>query len=87
MLTQPGDNSISSGGRTVSPPFVLDFAGAYLDKQPPFDEDIWAEWEAEKIEQFGTDRWDTVCSIMAVFRKHGITLNDLKPGNIEFRRS
>jgi hypothetical protein len=28
-------------------PFVLDFAGAYLDTLPDFPEETWAEWEFE----------------------------------------
>ncbi len=67
----------------VSPPFILDFAGAYLDKRPPFDEEQWAEWEKEKIEQF-EHRWPEVRQAMAYFRRHGIYLNDIKPGNVEF---
>src|SRR5262245_30501193 len=40
----------------VSRPFVLDFAGAYLDSPPKFSAEIWSEWEAEKRDQFET-RW------------------------------
>jgi hypothetical protein len=36
----------------VDRPFVLDFAGAYLDAPPEFSESIWEEWEAQKREQF-----------------------------------
>ncbi|MBI3861327.1 MAG: hypothetical protein HY290_05480 [Planctomycetia bacterium] len=68
----------------VSPPFVLDFAGAYLDQEPDFPEEVMAEWRAEKKEQFG-DRWGEVQSIMREFRKMGIYLADVKPGNILFR--
>ena len=32
----------------VRPPFVLDFAGAYLDERPDYPEETWAEWEADK---------------------------------------
>jgi len=31
----------------VARPFVLDFAGAWLDTPPDFPEETWAEWEAE----------------------------------------
>src|SRR5258708_10527805 len=37
----------------VSPPFVLDFAGAYLDQAPDFSDEIMDDWRAEKKEQFG----------------------------------
>ncbi len=67
----------------VSPPFVLDFAGAALDKRPQFPDDVLIEWQAEKAEQFG-DRWPTVRLIMSSFAGLGIYLADVKPGNIEF---
>ncbi len=67
----------------VSPPFVLDFAGAALDRRPQWPEDVLEEWQAEKAEQFG-DRWPTVRLIMSSFVGLGIYLADVKPGNIEF---
>ncbi|MFQ5734167.1 MAG: hypothetical protein ACE5KM_19700 [Planctomycetaceae bacterium] len=69
----------------VTPPFILDFAGAYLDQQPPYyrDEQMMAEWQAEKRDVFG-ERWGTVTGILARFRRHGIYLADVKYGNIEF---
>jgi hypothetical protein len=33
----------------VSPPFVLDFAGAYLDRAPDFPDEIMEDWRAEKL--------------------------------------
>jgi hypothetical protein len=67
----------------VSPPFILDFAGAYLDKAPPFDDEQMQEWEEQKSEQF-EDRWPTVRSALSFFKGHGIYLNDVKPGNVTF---
>ncbi|MEK6262742.1 MAG: hypothetical protein AABP62_29445 [Planctomycetota bacterium] len=67
----------------VSPPFVLDFAGAALDRRPQYPDDVLAEWQAEKAEQFG-ERWPTVRLIMSSFVGLGIYLADVKPGNIEF---
>lgn len=37
-------------------PFVLDFAGAWLDSPPKFSQDVWEFWEREKREQFGNKR-------------------------------
>lgn len=68
----------------VSPPFVLDFAGAYLDVPPDYPEEVMQEWRAEKREQFG-DRWPIVQGIMREFRQLGIYLADVKPGNIMFK--
>lgn len=67
----------------VTPPFVLDFAGAYLDKVPPFFRAELVPWEAEKREQFGSN-WPRVKSIMSHLRRYGIHLANVKPGNIVF---
>src|SRR5213594_4171329 len=40
----------------VKRPFVLDFAGAYLDTRPEFPVEVWAEWGTEKREQ-SEERW------------------------------
>ena len=67
----------------VSPPFVLDFAGAYLDQKPDYLPEVMAEWMEEKAEQFG-ERWQKVQAILWAFSKLGVYLADVKPGNIEF---
>lgn len=69
----------------VSPPFVLDFAGAYLDHQPDYGEEVYREWVEEKREQFG-ENWPEVRKVMRELAGHGIYLADVKPGNIEFGR-
>lgn len=68
----------------VSPPFVLDFAGAYLDRRPDYSDEVLEEWQEEKLEQFGAERWDVVQQVMAHFAGMGIYLADVKPGNIMF---
>jgi len=67
----------------VRRPFVLDFAGAYLDVRPEFPVDVWAEWEAEKREQF-EGCWPQVEKVLAAFEEMGIHLLDVSPGNIAF---
>lgn len=69
----------------VSPPFTLDFASAYLDEPPPYagTKEIMRQWESEKRAQF-EDRWPIVKSLMSDFRRIGIHLADVKPGNITF---
>jgi hypothetical protein len=68
----------------VAPPFVLDFAGAYLDRRPYYPDDVMEEWQPEKLEQFDAERWDVVQLVMAHFARTGIYLADVKPGNIMF---
>lgn len=67
----------------VERPFVLDFAGAYLDTRPEFAEEVWADWEAEKREQF-EGRWPEVQRVLDAFEALGIYLLDLSPSNIAF---
>lgn len=67
----------------VSRPFVLDFAGAYLDEAPDFSEEVLADWIAEKQEQFGP-RWPEVLAILRSLQGYGILMQDVNPGNISF---
>jgi hypothetical protein len=64
-------------------PFVLDFAGAYLDQAPDFSEEVLADWRAEKQEQFGS-QWEEVQSILRSLQGFGVFLVDVNPGNISF---
>jgi hypothetical protein len=70
----------------VTRPFVLDFAGAYLDRAPDFSEEVMADWRADKQEQFGK-RWPEVQAILAVLETHGVFMEDVHPGNIAFADS
>ena len=67
--------------QVVVRPFVVDFAGAYLDKRPPFDDEQLREWEEDRKEVFGND-WVKVRGLMATLRGIGIYLGDVKPGNV-----
>jgi len=67
----------------VTPPFVLDFAGARLDVPPDFSEEIWAEWEAEKREQFGS-RWPEARAALGALEELDIYVLDVSPRNIMF---
>jgi hypothetical protein len=68
----------------VMPPFVLDFASATLDAPMEFPDEIWADWEATKQEQFGS-RWGTVQAILGELSQHGVQMLDPSPSNIRFR--
>jgi hypothetical protein len=67
----------------VTRPFVLDFAGAYVDARPKFSEEIWAEWEAQKKDQYG-DRWPLVCQVLDSLAEMDIYMIDVSPTNIAF---
>jgi hypothetical protein len=68
----------------VTPPFMLDFAGAYLDRAPEFAEEILAERERKNEEQFGAD-WPTAQILLGDLRTMGIHMLDPSPSNIRFR--
>ena len=67
----------------VSRPFVLDFAGAYLDSPPEFSREIWSEWEAEKRDQFET-RWSKVQAVLNALEDLDIYMVDVSPSNVAF---
>jgi hypothetical protein len=67
----------------VTRPFVLDFAGAYLDKPPDFPQEVLEEWLVEKQEQFGR-RWPKVERILWVMEGYGVYMVDVSPNNIAF---
>lgn len=63
----------------VTQPFVLDFAGAYLDQPPDFSEEVLADWRAEKQEQFG-GRWPEVTAFSWSVRVHGLRVTSVQIG-------
>lgn len=67
----------------VARPFVLDFAGAYIDDPPDFPADVMEERYAHWAEVF-EHRWPAVQKIMAEFRRFGVFLLDPSHGNIGF---
>ena len=67
----------------VQRPFLLDFASAWLDGEPDFSEEVLAEWDRQKRDQF-EERWPQVARVLAALRRHGVYLQDVHPGNITF---
>jgi hypothetical protein len=67
----------------VARPFVLGFAGAYLDAPPDFPDEIWEEWEDQKRDQFDA-RWPKVRTVLAALEELGIHMVDVSPSNIAF---
>lgn len=67
----------------VTRPFLLDFAGAWLDARPDFPDETWVEWEAEKREQFD-DHWPKVRAVLGALEALDIHMVDVSPSNIAF---
>jgi hypothetical protein len=68
----------------VQPPYILDFASARLDFPPDFPDDVLAQWELDRQDEFGP-RWPHVKFIIHIFEQNfGIYLLDIHPRNITF---
>lgn len=67
----------------VSRPFVLDFAGAYLDSPPDYPEEVLTQWRQEKREQF-EDKWPKVQAVLRGLQRYGVYMADVNPGNVGF---
>lgn len=67
----------------VKPPFILDFADAWLNETPDFSDEVWADWHQKLEDDFG-DQANDVRRTLAVLRSHGVILLDVHPGNIRF---
>ncbi len=68
----------------VQPPYLLDFAKAYLDTPPPYWDDprirreSYEEWQ-ERFES----QWDDVAAVLSILQnRFGIYYVDPRPGNI-----
>ncbi len=68
----------------VMPPYVLDFAGARLQRRHRYSEEDLAEWKRDKQEQFEAD-WPLVQTMIWAFESLGVYLNDVHPGNVSCR--
>jgi len=80
-----GDDELPAIEMTiVKPPWVLDFAGAWLDFPPRFSEEVMAEWRRKNEEQFGED-WPMAQLVLGDLEDMGIHMLDPTPSNICFR--
>ena len=56
VLLYMGDGQIDQALRMLRERRLHGNGGAYLDVRPEFPTEVWADWEAEKREQF-EERW------------------------------
>ena len=68
----------------VNPPFLLDFASAYLDDPPDWPEDVMEAWHEELRERFD-DRYGDVLAVLAELEgAAGVHLFDVHADNLKF---
>jgi len=84
QLIRADDELLALEMTVVERPFILDFAGAYLDQDAPqFDDAVWETWEADKRETFGL-HWPEVEAVLTTLKRYGIHMLDVNPGNVAF---
>ena len=69
----------------VRPPFLLDFAGAKLDRPRDFSPEVQADWWERTAENFGDDFKVASAVYWGLVTQFKIFYYDLKPGNLQFR--
>ena len=84
QLVSHDDSLLAVEMTVVTPPYVLDFAGAYLDFPPAFSDEVWGDWEVKNREQFGED-WPEAQAILVELEELRIFMLDPSPSNIRFR--
>jgi len=83
LLIRHHDHLLALEMTIVSPPFVLDFGGAYLDRPADYSDEVWEDWRKQKEEAF-EENWPAVRTILGAFKAFGIYIADVNPGNIRF---
>lgn len=84
LLLRYDDRWLALEMTIVPPPFVLDFAGAWLDFPPQFPDEVWQERAEKWAGEFGED-WPMAQAILAELEEHRIHMLDPSPSNIRFR--
>ncbi|MEM6560256.1 MAG: hypothetical protein AAF656_01540 [Planctomycetota bacterium] len=70
----------------VSPPFLLDFASAYLDTPPDFPPEVLAQWHEDLQGRFGERYTDALAVFDELKRVAGVYLYDVHADNLKFER-
>jgi hypothetical protein len=65
----------------VTPPFLVDFAGAQLTA-PDFETDVWDHWHTQIGEMFGEDA-PLVYAVYDALAREGIYYLDFRPSNLK----
>ncbi|MCM2371912.1 hypothetical protein [Aporhodopirellula aestuarii] len=69
----------------VTPPRLLDFGKAYLDRPGPFSPDLIAEHFESKSADYSDADWSRVLDAYYELKSYGIYYYDLRPANIQVR--
>ncbi len=70
--------------QTVSPPYLVDFASAWLDRAPDFPQEVVDEWHERLRESFGERFSDVMAVLEALAEEAGVYMLDIHPHNVKF---
>jgi hypothetical protein len=84
-LIRTDDELLTVEMTIVTPPYLLDFASAYLlDEVPDFPDDVWEQYRADLVEKFGT-HWPRASVVIDAFESAtGLILLDPHLSNLKF---
>jgi hypothetical protein len=84
VLLNYDDNLLIIEMTTVIPPYLLDFASAWLDRAPDFPQEVLDEWHERLRESFG-DRFGDIMGVLeALANEAGVYMLDIHPHNVKF---
>lgn len=67
----------------VTPPWVLDFGKAYIDRPADYPEGVLEDSFNCFREHYTSEDWERVMDLISDLRSFGIYYYDLKPGNVK----
>ncbi len=86
VLRNYDDNLLIIEMTTVTPPYLLDFASAWLDKPPDFPQEVIDEWHERLCESFG-DRFPDIMNVLeSLANDAGVYMLDIHPHNVKFEK-
>jgi len=69
----------------VQPPFLVDFAAAYIDRPHPYSYEELEAWHESQTEIYGHERWEIVTDALSkLYGATKIRYFDASPRNIRF---
>jgi len=69
---------------TVTPPYLLDFASAWLDTPPDFSREVINEWHQRLRDGFGARFPDIMNVLETLANEAGVYMLDIHPHNVKF---
>ncbi len=84
VLRNYDDNLLIIEMTTVTPPYLLDFASAWLDRAPDFPQEVIDEWHERLRESFGGRFPDIMAVLETLANDAAVYMLDIHPHNVKF---